>query len=53
MQNIPIKEFVGVPYFSSEVGIVAFVVLSIVGFAAGLLPAWRAARLDVVECLRN
>lgn len=53
MQNIPIKEFVGTPYFSSEVGIVAFVVLAIVGFAAGLLPAWRAARLDVVECLRH
>jgi putative ABC transport system permease protein len=53
MQNIPIKEFVGTPYFSPEVGLVAFLVLSVVGFAAGLLPAWRASRLDIVDCLRN
>lgn len=53
MQNIPIKEFVGAPYFSPEVGLIAFAVLGLVGFAAGLLPAWRASRLDVVECLRR
>ena len=52
-QNLPIKEFVGAPYFSPTVGLIAFVVLSIVGFAAGLLPAWRASRLDIVECLRR
>lgn len=52
-QNLPIQEFVGSPYFSPEVGMVAFVVLAIVGFASGLLPAWRASRLDVVECLRR
>lgn len=53
MQNIPIKEFVGTPYFSPEVGLIAFAVLGIVGFASGLLPAWRASRLDVVDCLRQ
>ncbi len=53
LQNIPIKEFVGAPYFAPEVGIVAFAVLGLVGFAAGLLPAWRASRLDIVECLRR
>jgi len=53
MQNIPIKEFVGTPYFSPQVGIIAFAVLGFVGFAAGLMPAWRASRLDVVECLRK
>jgi putative ABC transport system permease protein len=52
-QNLPIKDAVGAPYFSPTVGLVAFVVLSIVGFAAGLLPAWRASRLDIVECLRR
>ncbi|SMO83514.1 ABC transporter permease [Gracilimonas mengyeensis] len=52
-QNLPIKDFVGTPYFSPQVGIIAFAVLSLVGFAAGLLPAWRASRLDVVECLRK
>jgi putative ABC transport system permease protein len=52
-QNLPIKEFVGAPYFSPTVGLIAFIVLSIVGFSAGLLPAWRASRLDIVECLRR
>lgn len=52
-QDLPIKEFVGAPYFSPEVGLIAFAVLGFVGFAAGLLPAWRASRLDIVECLRR
>ena len=52
-QNIPIKEYVGAPYFSPEVGLIAFAVLGFVGFAAGLMPAWRASRLDIVECLRR
>lgn len=53
MQNIPIKEFVGAPYFSPEVGLIAFAVLGFVALASGFLPAWRASRLDVVECLRH
>lgn len=53
MQNIPIKEFVGAPYFSPEVGLIAFGVLGFVALASGFLPAWRASRLDVVECLRH
>lgn len=52
-QNLPIKDFVGAPYFAPEVGLIAFAVLGLVGFAAGLLPAWRASRLDIVECLRR
>lgn len=52
-QNIPIKDFVGTPYFAPEVGLIAFAVLGVTGFAAGLLPAWRASRLDIVECLRR
>lgn len=53
LQNIPIKEFVGAPFFAPEVGFIAFGVLGFVGFAAGLLPAWRASQLDIVECLRG
>lgn len=53
LQNIPIKEFVGAPYFAPEVGMIAFLVLGFIGFASGLLPAWRASRLDIVECLRR
>lgn len=51
-QNIPIKEFVGAPYFAPEVGFIAFAVLGFTGFAAGLLPAWRAANLTIIDCLR-
>jgi len=51
-QNLPIKEFVGAPYFAPEVGFIAFAVLGFTGFAAGLLPAWRAANLTIVDCLR-
>lgn len=52
-QNIPIKEFVGAPHFSPEVGLLAFIVLGIVGFTSGLLPAWRASRLDIIDCIRR
>lgn len=52
LQFIPIKEFVGTPELSMEVAFAAISVLAIIGFAAGLMPARRAANLDVVECLR-
>lgn len=51
-QNLPIQEFVGSPFFAPEVGLIAFVVLGFTGFAAGLLPAWRAANLSIIDCLR-
>ena len=52
LQYIPIKEFVGTPEISLVVVGVTVAVLTLVGLAAGLLPARRAANLDVVECLR-
>src|SRR5579862_22194 len=51
LQYIPIKEFVGTPELSLLVAAATIAVLSIIGLAAGLLPARRAANLDVVECL--
>ncbi|MHB1049937.1 MAG: ABC transporter permease [Bacteroidota bacterium] len=52
MHLIPIKDFVGTPVLSFEVALAAAGILAIVGFAAGLMPARRAANLDVIECLR-
>jgi putative ABC transport system permease protein len=53
IQLLPIKEYVGTPEISWEVVAVTISVLSIVGLSAGLMPARRAANLDVVECLRT
>ncbi|MBP3191131.1 ABC transporter permease [Natronogracilivirga saccharolytica] len=52
MQFIPIKEFVGTPQFTPGVGLVAFAVLTVIGLAAGWMPAFRASRLNVIECLK-
>ncbi|HSQ75618.1 MAG TPA: ABC transporter permease [Bacteroidota bacterium] len=53
MQYIPIKEFIGTPIISVEVALATAAVLALIGLAAGLLPARRAANLDVVDCLRT
>lgn len=50
---IPIKEYVGTPEISIEVAIATMVLLSAIGLTAGLLPAKRAANLDIVDCLRT
>ena len=52
MQYIPIREFVGTPEISPQVALATMMVLSLIGLAAGLLPARRAANLNVVDCLR-
>ncbi len=52
MQYIPIKEYVGTPQFTPGVGLIAFFVLTVIGLAAGWMPALRASRLNVVECLK-
>jgi putative ABC transport system permease protein len=49
---IPIKQFVGTPVLSIDVVLATVSVLSLIGLAAGLMPARKAANLDVVECLR-
>lgn len=53
MAYIPIKEYVGTPEISVEVALATMVMLSCIGLTAGLLPAKRAANLNVVECLRT
>jgi putative ABC transport system permease protein len=51
--GLPIKEFVGVPTISPQVLAATLVLLALVAFAAGLMPARRAAALDPVEALRS
>ncbi len=53
LQFIPIKEFVGAPELSVEVATATAGVLSVVALSAGLMPARRAANLNVVDCLRT
>lgn len=53
LQLVPIKEYVGVPELSIEVAIATISILCVIGLASGLMPARRAANLDVVECLRT
>ena len=53
MQYIPIKEFIGTPELSVEVALVTMGVLCAIGLAAGLMPARRAANLNIVDCLRT
>ena len=53
LQFIPIKEFVGTPEISIEVAIATAAVLLAVALASGLMPAKRAANLDIVDCLRT
>src|SRR2546429_465931 len=51
--GLPIKEFVGVPTISPKVLVATLTLLALVAFAAGLMPARRAAALDPVDALRT
>ena len=53
LQYVPIKEYVGTPEISIEVGIATVFVLAVIGLAAGFMPARHAAELNVVDCLRT
>lgn len=53
LQYVPIQEYVGTPELSAEVAVATISILCIIGLAAGLMPARKAANLDVVECLRT
>ncbi len=49
---LPIEEYVGHPVLSLPVAIVSISILSLIGFLAGYFPSRKAARLNVVDCLR-
>lgn len=49
---LPIEEYVGYPVLSLPVAIISIGILSIIGFLAGYFPSRKAAKLNVVDCLR-
>jgi putative ABC transport system permease protein len=51
--GLPIKDFVGTPTISPPVMAATLLLLGLVAFAAGLLPARKASQLDPVEALRS
>jgi putative ABC transport system permease protein len=46
------KEAVGTPEFNPIVALITIFVLGSIGFLAGYFPARRAAKLNVIDCLR-
>ncbi len=53
MQLVPVKDYIGTPEISLPVVISTMSILAAIGLSAGMMPARRAANLDVVECLRD
>lgn len=49
----PIQDYVGSPELSTPVVIATVSILAVVGLLAGMMPARRAADLNVVDCLRD
>ncbi len=47
-----IEEFIGVPVVDVWVGVIAVVLVGIIGFVAGVFPARRAANLQPVQALK-
>jgi putative ABC transport system permease protein len=50
--RLQVPDLVPVPRLGWDIVVIAFVVLVFVGLAAGVVPAWRAARVDPSETLR-
>ncbi len=53
LQFLPVKEYIGTPQISLPVVISTVSILTVIGLSAGMMPARRAANMDVVECLKD
>ena len=47
-----LREAIGVPEFNPLVAFITIFILGSIGFLAGIFPARRAAKLNVIDCLR-
>jgi putative ABC transport system permease protein len=48
----PLRDLVPVPELSAAMVLLAVLAMGVVALAAGVVPAWRAARVDPAETLR-
>jgi ABC-type antimicrobial peptide transport system permease subunit len=52
MGSLDVPDLIPVPVLSSEIVLLALGILTAVGISAGVIPAWRAARVDPASTLR-
>jgi putative ABC transport system permease protein len=52
LARVPVPELVPVPILQPEIVVLAFAVLVLVGIGSGVVPAWRASRIDPALTLR-
>jgi len=52
LKHLPLPDLVPVPVLQPGIVGTALVVLAVVGVASGVVPAWRAARVDPALTLR-
>ena len=52
LENLDVPDLIPVPILQPAVVMLALGVMSVVGLAAGVIPAWRAARVDPALTLR-
>lgn len=50
---LPFEDAIGKPELSLPIALISVSILMLIGLAAGMLPARKAANLDVVDCLRT
>jgi putative ABC transport system permease protein len=50
--SVELREAVGVPELNPLVALITIIILGTIGFLAGYFPARRAAKLNVIDCLR-
>ena len=52
LASLDVPDLIPVPILQLEIVLLAMGVMSVVGVAAGVVPAWRAARVDPAVTLR-